>query len=97
MRALGLGATPAAHQERAPGAENLIGPPLLDSTHKRSISWRDSNAGYANGRFAMDINAIWVPRALEAVGEILGALRTIGFSNDQIAAFMPDAGAAPFA
>ena len=34
--------------------------------HWRSSSWRDSDAGYANGRFAMDINAIWAPRALEA-------------------------------
>jgi len=43
----------------------------------------------------MDINAIWAPRALEAIGEILGALKSIGFSNDQIAAFAPRSGAAP--
>jgi len=97
MRELGLVATLAAPYARDPLVQNLIGSPRLDSTHWRSISWRDSNAGYANGRFAMDINAIWVPRALQAVGEILGALRTIGFSNDQIAAFAPGAGAAPLA
>ena len=47
---------------------NLISFVKRDSTHWRSASWRDSDAGYANGRFAMDINAIWVPRALEAIG-----------------------------
>ena len=43
--------------------------PKRDSTHWRSASWRDSDAGYAGGRFAMDINAIWVPQALEAIGD----------------------------
>ena len=97
MRELGLVATLAAPYARDPVVQNLIGSPRLDSTHWRSISWRDSDVGYANGRFAMDINAIWVPRALQAVGEILSAMRTIGFSNDQIAAFAPGAGAAPLA
>src|SRR5439155_7574432 len=53
------------------------------------ISWRDSNAGYANGRFAMDINAIWAPRALQAIAEIFGALRTIGFTDQQLLARVP--------
>jgi hypothetical protein len=95
MRELGLVVALAAPYARDPVVQNLIGSPRLDSTHWRSISWRDSNAGYANGRFEMDINAIWVPRALQAVGEILDALRTIGFSNDQIAAYTRGAGAAP--
>ena len=34
-----------------------------------SSSWRDSRAGYGGGRFAMDVNAIWVPRALEGIGD----------------------------
>ncbi|HVS59971.1 MAG TPA: hypothetical protein VHE82_04680 [Gemmatimonadaceae bacterium] len=89
MRELGLVATLAAPYARDPVVQNLIGSPRLDSTHWRSISWRDSNAGYANGRFAMDINAIWAPRALEAIGDILSALRTIGFSNDQLGALAP--------
>jgi len=97
MRELGLVASLAAPYARDPVVQNLIGSPRLDSTHWRSISWRDSDAGYANGRFAMDINAIWVPGALQAVGEILGALRTIGFSNDQIAAFAPGPATAPLA
>ena len=89
IRELGLVATLAAPYARDPVVQNLIGSPRLDSTHWRSISWRDSNAGYANGRFAMDINAIWAPRALQAIGEILSALRAIGFSNDQLGALAP--------
>jgi hypothetical protein len=69
--------------------QNLIGSPRIDSTHWRSISWRDSNAGYANGRFEMDINAIWAPRALQSIGEILAALKAIGFSSEQLAALAP--------
>src|SRR6267378_2573945 len=97
LRELGLVATLAAPYARDHVVQNLVASPRLDSTHWRSISWRDSNAGYANGRFAMDINAIWAPRALQALGEILGALKSIGFSNDQIAAFAPRSGAAPLA
>ena len=33
-----------------------------------SASWRDSGVGYAGGRYAMDVNAIWAPHALEAIG-----------------------------
>jgi len=89
LRELGLVATLAAPYARDPVVQNLIGSPRLDSTHWRSISWRDSNAGYANGRFEMDINAIWVPRALQSIGEILTALEAIGFSNEQLAALAP--------
>jgi hypothetical protein len=89
LRELGLVATLAAPYARDPVVQNLIGSPRLDSTHWRSISWRDSNAGYANGRFEMDINAIWVPRALQSVGEILTALRAIGFSNEQLVGLGP--------
>jgi hypothetical protein len=53
-------------------------------------SWRDSNAGYANGRFAMDINAIWVPQALEATGRILSALREMGFSATALERLAPE-------
>ncbi|HEU5185207.1 MAG TPA: hypothetical protein VFU01_11600, partial [Gemmatimonadaceae bacterium] len=44
-------------------------------------SWRDSNAGYGNGRFAMDINAIWVPEALAACATIVNALATVADST----------------
>ena len=89
LRELGLVASLAAPYARDAVVQNLIGSPRLDSTHWRSISWRDSNAGYANGRFEMDINAIWVPRALQSIGEILTALAAIGFSNEQLAALAP--------
>ena len=89
LRELGLVAALSAPYARDPIVQNLIASPRLDSTHWRSISWRDSNAGYANGRFEMDINAIWVPRALQSIGEILTALESIGFSNEQLAALAP--------
>jgi hypothetical protein len=66
--------------------QNLLGSPRLDSTHWRSISWRDSDAGYGNGRFAMDINAIWIPRALEATADILASLRQLGMPADRFTA-----------
>jgi hypothetical protein len=86
MKELALVSALAAPYGREPVVQNLIGSPRLDSTHWRSISWRDSNAGYANGRFAMDINAIWAPRALQSIGEIFDAFKAIGISNQQVAA-----------
>jgi len=91
MKELALVARLAEPYARDPVVQNLIGSPRLDSTHWRSISWRDSNAGYANGRFEMDINAIWAPRALQSIAEILAALKALGFSNDQLAALAPGA------
>lgn len=43
-------------------------------------SWRDSGAGYANGKFAMDVNAIYIPHALVAMQRIVGTLRDLGLS-----------------
>ncbi|HEY1952679.1 MAG TPA: hypothetical protein VGG76_07720 [Gemmatimonadaceae bacterium] len=93
LKELGLVASLAAPYARDPVVQNLIGSPRLDSTHWRSISWRDSNAGYANGRFAMDINAIWVPRALESISTIAGALTAIGFTQQQLDGFSPQGAA----
>jgi len=90
LRELGLVATLAAPYARDPIVQNLIASPRLDSTHWRSISWRDSNAGYANGRFEMDINAIWVPRALQSIAEILASFRAIGFTQNELAAVAPE-------
>jgi hypothetical protein len=67
LRELALVAAETLPYTRDPQATNLVGFVKRDSTHWRSASWRDSDAGYANGRFAMDINAIWAPRALEAI------------------------------
>jgi hypothetical protein len=90
LKELALVARLAAPYARDPVVQNLIGSPRLDSTHWRSISWRDSNAGYANGRFEMDINAIWVPRALQSIGEILASLRAMGFTQGELAPVAPD-------
>lgn len=68
-------ATPYA---RRPLATNLIAFPRRPNGRYFPGSWRDSNAGYANGRFAMDINTIWVPQALEACDRIVGALAALG-------------------
>lgn len=64
-----------------PDATHLVAFARRDSTHWESESWRDSGAGYANGRFAMDINAIWVPMALDAIGEIIGSLQRLGLTS----------------
>jgi hypothetical protein len=95
LRELGLVATLAAPYARDAIVQNLIASPRLDSTHWRSISWRDSNAGYANGRFEMDINAIWVPRALQSIVEILASLRAIGFTQSELATVAPRFGDTP--
>ena len=84
LRELGLVAKLADPYARNPVVENLVASPKQDSVQWRSVSWRDSNAGYANGRFAMDINAIWVPRALESISEILTRLRSIGISQTRL-------------
>ncbi|MGQ0713750.1 MAG: hypothetical protein ACT4PJ_08455 [Gemmatimonadaceae bacterium] len=78
-------ATPYA---RRPVATNLIAFPRRPNGRYFPGSWRDSNAGYANGRFAMDINAIWVPQALEACGRIVNALSSLGIETS----LSPDSG-----
>ncbi|HET8656755.1 MAG TPA: hypothetical protein VFL93_14630 [Longimicrobiaceae bacterium] len=75
---------------RDPVASNLVGFPRLDSTGWLPASWRDSRVGYANGRYAMDINVVWVPHALQALGEIGTALRGLGFDARRLAAAAPE-------
>ncbi len=41
-------------------------------------SWRDSRVGYAGGCYAFDVNVVWVPAALRAIGAIDSTLRAIG-------------------
>ncbi len=73
-----------------PEAGNLIEFPRIDEQRWFPGSWRDSGAGYANGRFAMDINVIWAPKALESVGKIFASLREIGFSTDELESLAPE-------
>jgi hypothetical protein len=81
LKELGLVSSLAQPYVQAPRPTNLVSFPKRDSVHWRSASWRDSDAGYAGGRFAMDINVIWVPRALESIGTILDALSSIGIDQ----------------
>ncbi len=74
-----------------PRATNLVSFVKRDATHWRSASWRDSDAGYANGRFAMDINAIWAPEALEGIATILAALPGLGVTAATLDSLAPGA------
>ena len=74
---------------------NLVSFPRLDSTGWRSASWRDSDAGYAGGRFAMDVNAIWVPEALAAVARIFDILPRLGIDDAQVDSLAPGGGDTP--
>jgi hypothetical protein len=73
-------------------ATNLVSFPRLNSTRWRSASWRDSDAGYARGRFAMDINVIWVPEALKSITAIFEAFKTLGLSREQLDSLLPEPG-----
>ena len=71
---------------RDPVATNLV------SFHRDSGgwwhpgSWRDSRVGYAGGRFAFDVNVVWVPAALRGIGAIDSTLRSLGVAG------VPEAG-----
>ena len=71
FRELALVAAETRPYARDPTPTNLVSFVKRDSTHWRSASWRDSDAGYANGRFAMDINAIWAPQGARGHRDIL--------------------------
>jgi hypothetical protein len=89
LRELAVVARRSAPYAAAPAVEHLVAFPRRDAGRWASASWRDSGAGYANGRFAMDVNAVWVPHALEATGRILAALRALGLGADSLAAGAP--------
>ena len=76
----------AAPYATRPMATNLIAFPRRPNGTYFPGSWRDSNVGYGNGRFAMDINAIWVPEALAACATIVDALATVADSTSLPAA-----------
>ncbi len=52
-------------------------------------SWRDSRAGYGNGRFAMDVNVVWVPEGLASLERILATLDELGLSAAEALARAP--------
>jgi hypothetical protein len=84
LRELALLAEITAPYARDPSPANLVSFSPRDSGRWTSQSWRDSEVGYARGRYAMDVNAIWAPHALEATAQILDALQTLGLLSDSL-------------
>jgi len=68
----------AAPYAREPVATNLVSFKRDDDGWWHPGSWRDSRVGYAGGRFAFDVNVVWVPAALRAIGAIDSELRALG-------------------
>jgi hypothetical protein len=89
LRELSLVTSETAPYVREPDVQHLVSFERLDSTHWRSASWRDSQDGYANGRFAMDINVIWAPQALESIARILTALPALGITTTTLDSLAP--------
>lgn len=67
----------AAPYARDPIATNLVGFHRDDDGWWHPGSWRDSRVGYAGGRFAFDVNVVWVPAALRAIAAIDSTLRAL--------------------
>jgi hypothetical protein len=95
LREMALVATWTRPYADNPRPTTLVSFPQLDAGHWRSSSWRDSDAGYAGGRFAMDVNAIWVPEALQAISLILTRLNDLGVPRESLASLAPDVAATP--
>ncbi|MEJ7813301.1 MAG: hypothetical protein WKG32_23025 [Gemmatimonadaceae bacterium] len=90
VRELALVSRMTAAYARDPVTANLVSFPPRDSARWSSASWRDSGVGYAGGRYAMDVNAIWAPLALESVGRILAAVHALGISAGSLARSAPE-------
>ena len=72
-----------------PDALHLVSFPQRDHKGWLSASWRDSDAGYGHGRFPMDVNVIWVPKALESMEGILTELRALQINPETIDSLVP--------
>jgi len=68
----------AAPYARAPVATNLVSFKRDADGWCHPGSWRDSRVGYAGGCFAFDVNVVWVPAALRAIGAIDSTLHAMG-------------------
>ncbi len=68
----------AAPYARDPVATNLVSFHRDDDGWWHPGSWRDSRVGYAGGRFAFDVNVVWVPAALRGIGVIDSTLCALG-------------------
>lgn len=81
LRNLGYVAARATPYAVDPRPENLVSFPPEEPSRWFPGSWRDSGPGYGNGRYAFDVNAIWVPRALSAIASILDRLAELGLGG----------------
>jgi hypothetical protein len=90
LRELALVARMTAPYAANPVATNLVSFPPRGDSGWSSASWRDSNVGYAGGRYAMDVNAIWAPQALESIARVLDAVRMLGIAVDSVTRAKPD-------
>ncbi|HZA98601.1 MAG TPA: hypothetical protein VE399_07460, partial [Gemmatimonadales bacterium] len=90
LRELALVSSMAEPYVRRQEPSNLVAFPKLDSTRWRSASWRDSDAGYAQGRFAMDINVVWVPKALESIADVIASLGKLNISAQTLDTLAPE-------
>ncbi|HSD33181.1 MAG TPA: hypothetical protein VLB49_14775, partial [Gemmatimonadales bacterium] len=81
VRNLAFVARQAAPYAREPVATNLVSFRRDDDGWWHPGSWRDSRVGYAGGRFAFDVNVVWVPAALRAVITIDSTLRALGLAG----------------
>ena len=77
-----------------PTADNLVGFFHRDDDGWLPGSWRDSRVGYGSGRFAMDVNVIWVPEAMEALERTLAALAELDLSTQDAVSRAPADGSA---
>jgi len=68
----------AAPYARNPVATNLVSFKRDPDGYCHPGSWRDSRVGYAGGCFAFDVNVVWVPAALRAIGAVDSTLRALG-------------------
>jgi len=76
-----------------PAAPSLVGFGYRDERGFLPASWRDSRAGYGNGRFAMDVNVVWVPKALDALARIVQSLQTLDLGiEDSVLSRLPSGG-----
>ena len=91
LRELTLVARMTAAYAADPIPTNLVSFEPADSGRWSPASWRDSGAGYGGGlgRYAMDVNAIWAPHALESIGRIVAALTSLGVSFDTLSRSIP--------
>ena len=91
LKNLAFVARQAAPYARDPVATNLVSFQRDADGWWHPGSWRDSRVGYAGGRFAFDVNVVWVPAALRGIVTIDSTLRALELAG------VPEAGNAALA